>query len=91
MVRQLVDSMQSAGASMFPEMPAGSRIRKSVNRVIGAENISPNKTADARGAATCNAKDMPDGTGTSCNKQPDAMANAPPVKIYVDAKVRISK
>lgn len=86
MIRQFVDSM-SAGASLLPEVPAA---RESIYRAIGAETISSNKTAGVSGNA-CNTKDTSVGTGTSCNKQPEAMANAPPVKIYLDEKVRISK
>lgn len=86
MIRQFVDSMSVAGASMFPEMQAGSNTRETINRVIGAERISPNKTADVRGN-TSNTKDTSVGTGTSCNKQPETMAIAPPVKIYLDEKV----
>lgn len=87
MIKQFVDSM-SAGASLFPQVPAAAR--EAVYRAIGAETISSNKTAGVSGN-TCNTKDTSVGTGTSCNKHPEAMASAPLVKIYLDEKVRISK
>lgn len=91
MLKQFIDSMSSAGSSLFPEMAAGSNNREAINRVIGAETISSNKRAAGPGN-TGNAKATSAGASASCNKQPEStMTSAPPVKIYVDEKVRIFK